>query len=66
MKIIINKMRSSMNQPISLILENKSEIFDTKDKNLFILPLLFEMRRLRVTSVMARGLPWIIAHLGVF
>jgi len=40
MKIIINKMRIIMNQPISLILENKSEIFDTKEKNLFILPLL--------------------------
>jgi len=40
MKIIKNKMRSIMIQERSLILENKPKAFDTKEKSLFILPLL--------------------------
>jgi len=40
MKIIKNKMIIIMIQERSLNLENKSEIFDTKEKTLFILPLL--------------------------
>jgi len=40
MKIVKNKMRIIMIQESSLILENKPEIFDTKEKSFFILPLL--------------------------
>jgi len=41
-KIIKNKMRSIIIQERSLSLEMKSEIFDTKEKSLFILPLLLK------------------------
>jgi len=40
MKIMKNKMRSIIIQERSLNLEKKSEIFDTKEKSLFILRLL--------------------------
>jgi len=40
MKIVINKMKNIMSQESSLILENKSGIFDKKEKSFFILPLL--------------------------
>jgi len=42
MKIIKNKMRIIMIQERSLILENKSKAFATKEKSLFILPLLLK------------------------
>jgi len=42
MKIVKNKMRSIMIQESSLILENKPKAFDTKEKSLFILPLLLK------------------------
>jgi hypothetical protein len=66
MKIVKNKMRIIGVQESSLILENKPKAFATKDKSFFILPLLLKCEGSRATSVMARGLPWIIAHLGVF
>jgi len=40
MKIVKNKMRIIMIQESSLSLENKPKAFDTKEKSLFILPLL--------------------------
>ena len=42
MKIVKNKMRYIMIQESSLILENKPKAFDTKEKSLFILPLLLK------------------------
>jgi len=66
MKIIINKMRIIIVQATSLNLEIKFEIFDTKEKNLFILSLLLKCEASGATSVMARGLVWIIPHLEVF
>jgi len=42
MKIVKNKMRINMIQERSLNLEMKSEIFGTKEKSLFILPLLLK------------------------
>jgi len=41
-KIVKNKMRIIIIQERSLNLEMKSEIFDTKEKSLFILPLLLK------------------------
>jgi len=40
MEIVINKIKNIMIQERSLILENKPEAFATKEKSLFILPLL--------------------------
>jgi len=40
MKIVKNKMRIITIQERSLNLEKKAEIFDAKEKSLFILPLL--------------------------
>jgi hypothetical protein len=42
MKIVKNKMRIIMIQESSLILENKSTAFATKEKILFILPFLLK------------------------
>jgi len=42
MKIVKNKMKIIMIQESSLILENKPKAFDTKEKSLFILPLLLK------------------------
>ncbi|MBA7678882.1 hypothetical protein ES703_87160 [subsurface metagenome] len=42
MKIVKNKLRIIMTQERSLILENKSKTFATKEKSLFILPLLLK------------------------
>jgi hypothetical protein len=42
MKIVKNKMRIIMIQESSLILENKPRVFATKEKNIFILPLLLK------------------------
>jgi hypothetical protein len=44
MKRVKSKMRIIIIQERSLILENKSKIFDTKEKTLFILPFLSKFR----------------------
>jgi len=54
-KVVKNKMKIIMIQESSLILENKSKIFDTKEKSLFILPFLSKFREESVFSLTLKG-----------
>jgi hypothetical protein len=55
MKRVKNKMRIIIIQKKSLILENKSKIFDTKEKSLFILPFLSKFREESIFSLTLQG-----------